>query len=65
MKYTVKIKQYQTGNRRFVVFFDDPKFAHIIGNNPVPTPYFGNYPAAKVLEEITRMNPEYEVTLID
>ena len=59
--YTVKIKQYKTGRRPFVVFFDDPKFKAITNGEWIATPFFGDYPKEKVIAEITRLNPEYKV----
>jgi len=62
MKQPIKHKMHVfVGTHAWCVRFTDPQITEIMGTDTIPTPYLLRVDKDKVIAELQRLNPEYEV----
>ena len=61
----IEIYQRKTGMREYIAVFSDPKVIQLMGSAEVITPFYGDYPAYKVMNEIAKRNLDCVVSMKD
>ena len=60
MKHTIKLYRLKSG---WVARSNDPTIKELFGTDTIPTPYLYTADSETVLAEITKLNPNCQVTL--